>query len=533
MVAAMLGVGPGALAYSGNPNYTDISSLTPLAQRAIVTLYQDGIMNGTAPGKFSPYLPITRAQAVKFVVNALRLPNDRGASQTFGDVGRHSQYYGRIESAQHHGLLNGMVNGHGDFYPSTPITRVAFATLATNALGDQALAQSLAGNTTKFPKIADLSTLSAAQIGDVDAMMEVGIVPPYNATSFAPTRSMNREEFAVALYRLFNLLQAEHPHQPRHHHFYAVQPAAASLSAAASTTDVNTADQLTLAVTDAHGNAIPSWVLAKYTIAYTVAAANSTTTATDGSVSSSDVFTATAAGAYTVNVSISGGRLPQPITASVTITVVSLAASTTTLASSANPSVSGQSVTLTATVAPSVSSTTAPTGTVAFANGGTAISGCSAVTIASGTATCTTSFAGVSSNAITATYSGDSNYAGSSASLTQTVNQAATTTAVTSSQNPAHVGQCVIFTATISVTAPGAGAPTGTVTFMDGTTTLGTGTVSTSSSGVTSATFSTTTLPAGPNAITAVYGGDTNFTGSTSAALNEQVFGGQGHHQGY
>src|SRR5207253_7996640 len=64
--------------------------------------------------------------------------------------------------------------------------------------------------------------------------------------------------------------------------------------------------------------------------------------------------------------------------------------------------------------------------------------------------------------------------ASTSANLTQTVNQAGTTTAVSSSVNPSVFGQSVTFTATVSAVAPGAGTATGTVTFKDGATTLGT-----------------------------------------------------------
>ncbi len=132
----------------------------------------------------------------------------------------------------------------------------------------------------------------------------------------------------------------------------------------------------------------------------------------------------------------------------------------------------------------------------------------------------------VGSHSITATYNGDSNFnASTSAALTQTVNQAATSTAVTSSANPSDYGQSVTFTATVGITAPGSNAggdPTGTVTFKDGATTIGTGTLSTSG-GVTTATFSTSSLAIGSHSITAVYAGDTNFTGSTSAVLTQTV----------
>jgi hypothetical protein len=108
---------------------------------------------------------------------------------------------------------------------------------------------------------------------------------------------------------------------------------------------------------------------------------------------------------------------------------------------------------------------------------------------------------------------------GSTAMITKTVNKANTTTTVTSSLNPSCEGQSVTFTATVAhATAGGAGTPTGTVTFKDGAVTLGTGTLS---GGV--ATFSTSLLTAGAHSITAVYGGDSNFNGSTSSAITQNV----------
>src|SRR5207244_6987882 len=63
---------------------------------------------------------------------------------------------------------------------------------------------------------------------------------------------------------------------------------------------------------------------------------------------------------------------------------------------------------------------------------------------------------------------------GAPTSALPTVGQAGSTTAVSSSQNPSVFGQSVTFTATVSPVAPGAGTRTGTVTFYDGVTSLGT-----------------------------------------------------------
>jgi len=186
--------------------------------------------------------------------------------------------------------------------------------------------------------------------------------------------------------------------------------------------------------------------------------------------------------------------------------VVNQASSTITLSSSANPSIFGQSITLTASVTGN-----APSGTVTFMDGATTLG---TGTLSAGVATFSTSTLGVASHSITAVYSGDVNNAVSTSSaLTQGVNAVTTTTALASSANPATFGQSVTLTATVT-----GNAPTGTVTFMDGAATLGTGTLS---SGV--ATFNTSTLSVASHSITAVYGGDANNSTSTSSVVAQVV----------
>lgn len=97
-----------------------------------------------------------------------------------------------------------------------------------------------------------------------------------------------------------------------------------------------------------------------------------------------------------------------------------------------------------------------------------------------------------------------------------TITTNTTTTALTTSAATSVYGQSVNFTGT--VTGSSGGPPTGTVDFKDGTTSLGTGTLS---AGV--ATLSISTLAVGTHSITAVYGGDANFAGSTSSAVTQTI----------
>jgi hypothetical protein len=97
--------------------------------------------------------------------------------------------------------------------------------------------------------------------------------------------------------------------------------------------------------------------------------------------------------------------------------------------------------------------------------------------------------------------------------VTQVVNQVSTTLSLTSAPNPSIFGQSVTFTATVSPVAA-----SGTVTFTEGATVLGTGTLA---SGV--ATFSTTSLPVGSHVISATYGGNSTYAGSTSNTVTQVV----------
>ena len=195
--------------------------------------------------------------------------------------------------------------------------------------------------------------------------------------------------------------------------------------------------------------------------------------------------------------------------------IVPIITTTTALSSSENPSVFGQSMTFTAIVSPGYGSRT-PTGTVSFGDGALTLG---TSTLSGGQASFTTSSLSVGSHNITAAYGGDANFTASTSTvLPQTVNKASTATVLTSSPNPSVLNKSVTFTATVSVVAPGAGSPTGTVVFNDGGTTLAT--VALSAAGT--ATYTTSALTVDSHSITSVYSGDGNFNGS-SGSLTQNV----------
>lgn len=189
------------------------------------------------------------------------------------------------------------------------------------------------------------------------------------------------------------------------------------------------------------------------------------------------------------------------------------ATSSTSLVSSANPVSFGQSVTFTAKVTSTTAGT--PTGTVTFKDG---TSNLGTGVLSSATATLATSALAVGTHTITAVYGGDITFSESTSStLSQTVSKASTSTTLSSSGNPGATGHTVTFTA--KVRTAGVGVPTGSVTFKNGTTSLGTVALNTSAIAALSTSFSTL----GSYSITAAYGGDVHYTGSTSAILIEVI----------
>jgi LPXTG-site transpeptidase (sortase) family protein len=191
---------------------------------------------------------------------------------------------------------------------------------------------------------------------------------------------------------------------------------------------------------------------------------------------------------------------------------VNNAATTTSITSDTpDPSVVGQSVVVNYSVTVTAPGSGTPSGNVTASDGVNSCTG----TVAAGT--CSITFTDTGSKSLTATYAGDTDFDGStSTSISHTVNKADTTTSITSdTPDPSVVGQSVTVNYSVSVTAPGAGTPTGNVTISDGTNSC-TGTVA---AGTCSITFTSS----GSKSLTATYAGDSNFNGSTSTSAGHTV----------
>jgi Ca2+-binding RTX toxin-like protein len=249
-----------------------------------------------------------------------------------------------------------------------------------------------------------------------------------------------------------------------------------------------------------------------------------TLSTTDGLTTATFSTSNLALGSHSITAIYSGDTNDLTSTSSALSFKVSQDSTTTTVAAAPTATVYGQSVTFTATVAVSKPGAGTPTGTVTFKDGSTVLgTGTLSTTNGVTTATFSTTKLAVGSHSITAIYSGDTNdLTSQSTALMFNLSQDKTTTTIAAAPTATVYGQSVTFTATVAVSNPGVGTPSGQVTFKDGTTVLGTGALSTKN-GVTTATFSTSKLALGSHSITAVYVGDTDDLTSTSAPLTLQV----------
>ena len=221
--------------------------------------------------------------------------------------------------------------------------------------------------------------------------------------------------------------------------------------------------------------------------------------------------TTTAPGNYTLFVAADGAGTVAETgeannVAGVAVTLRIRAVTTTAMSSSVRPSVVGQGTTLTASVTPSTA-----TGMVTFKDG-TVTLGSSE--LASGVATLAASFGWPGAHGLTAVYAGDAySRPSTSSALTQTVDKAPAPTTLGASSNAVLPNATVTFTAGV-----GGVAPTGAVTFKDGSTVIGSSIVQ---GGV--ATLSKSFANVGLHRVTATYAGDANNLANVSVPLVLEV----------
>lgn len=227
-----------------------------------------------------------------------------------------------------------------------------------------------------------------------------------------------------------------------------------------------------------------------------------------------------AVGTYTFSVNYSGFDLYQPVSTNVTVNVGTIPTTTTLTTSAASYVYNATRVTLSGTVSP----TPLTGGTVTISNTSEGTIGVADVSVVNGSYSLLVPIKDVGSYTnIIASYGGSGNYAASvSGTTSYSVTQASTALTAATSSSSVQAGSSVTLTGTL--TTAGVNLSGRTITFQGLNsssvwTNLGTG--NTNASGV--ATFAWTTS-SGFTQIRAVYAGETNYSGQTSAGVAISIF---------
>ncbi|HSY51284.1 MAG TPA: Ig-like domain repeat protein [Thermoanaerobaculia bacterium] len=195
------------------------------------------------------------------------------------------------------------------------------------------------------------------------------------------------------------------------------------------------------------------------------------------------------------------------------VVLTTLANTITEVSQSAGDTQFGEPLTVTATVA---AQSGTPTGSVVFTADGATIG---TAPVQNGVAALTLTTLNSGTHAIVATFLGTGLFVDSvSGSTAHVITHGQTKTNIAPNQPDILYGQAARFTVTVGVQAPAAGQPTGSVTVLADGAPLGTAPVVNGT-----ATFDTAALHTGVRSITATYGGDTNFDGSTASAIQQNV----------
>ncbi|MGF7033903.1 hypothetical protein J2T17_004851 [Paenibacillus mucilaginosus] len=196
---------------SSSKEFTDTAG--HWAEADIRLLASKLLVKGTSASEFSPDKPVTRAEFAAMLTRALGLPDNRGASAKYSDVGKYTWFAGPVGAASAAGLVDGYDDG--TFKPNARISREQMAVMLTKA---RAYGSGLQG----LPKTVDLSAVSIPVFEDgakiaswasepVTEVLAVGLMEGVTPEKFAPKENATRAQAVVLLKRLLVSLKLVNP----------------------------------------------------------------------------------------------------------------------------------------------------------------------------------------------------------------------------------------------------------------------------------------------------------------------------------
>jgi len=180
-----------------NTTFSDVP-VDSWAASVIDSAVSNGLINGIGNGLFGYGRTITRAEFVTLLCRMFGWGNAAPATATFTDVSPDKWFFGYVETA----ALHGVVDKANTFSPDAPIIRKDMAVMLVKALGYDSLAKSVV-NTESVP-FGDLDS----DIGYIVIAHDIGMINGVGDGKFAPRNTAKREEAAAMLMRVYNKMKA-------------------------------------------------------------------------------------------------------------------------------------------------------------------------------------------------------------------------------------------------------------------------------------------------------------------------------------
>jgi hypothetical protein len=167
----------------------------------IESLAAKQIIGGVSAHSFQPDRPVTRAEFLQMLLNALDLKAAQATALAFEDVAADRWYYAAVSTGYQLGIVHG--KSASRFGANDPITREDMAVMLYRALQiSEKSGLDEAENTLTF---ADKQTIAAYALPAVERLQAIGIVSGLEEDSFGPKQLTTRAQAAAVVYRLLRL----------------------------------------------------------------------------------------------------------------------------------------------------------------------------------------------------------------------------------------------------------------------------------------------------------------------------------------
>lgn len=155
----------------------------------VKAMYDNGVVQGTAPMRFDPQGQLTRGQLVTLLGRMANVDDAKYPGSAFSDVSADAYYAPYVEWARQNGIVQGV--GAGRFDPNSPATREQLAAVTARFAKQQGITLPAVEARKTF---TDSAAISAWAADAVSQLQRAGVLGGYPDGSFRPQSTVTREE---------------------------------------------------------------------------------------------------------------------------------------------------------------------------------------------------------------------------------------------------------------------------------------------------------------------------------------------------